>query len=86
VGQGKDIESEELPGMWHGISAEEGPGQTVQAEGVCAGMGASISRVAVGVPHRVDRLKAIGNGQVPQCAALAWEVLHENCSRKYTKT
>ena len=25
--------------------------------------------------HRVDRLKAIGNGQVPQCAATAWEIL-----------
>ena len=32
-------------------------------------------RVAVGVPARVDRLKAIGNGQVPQCAAAAWRLL-----------
>lgn len=24
---------------------------------------------------RVNRLKALGNGQVPQTAALAWEVL-----------
>ena len=33
----------------------------------------------VGVVHamadRVDRTKAIGNGQVPQCAALAWRIL-----------
>lgn len=34
-----------------------------------------IPRVAVGVPHRVDRLKAIGNGQVPLCAAMAWLIL-----------
>jgi hypothetical protein len=27
------------------------------------------------VAGRVDRLKAIGNGQVPLCAARAWEVL-----------
>jgi hypothetical protein len=27
------------------------------------------------VAARVDRLKAIGNGQVPQCAALAWRIL-----------
>ena len=28
-----------------------------------------------GVAHRVDRLKAIGNGQVPAVAALAWRIL-----------
>jgi hypothetical protein len=27
------------------------------------------------VAARVDRLKAIGNGQVPQCAAEAWRIL-----------
>jgi len=27
------------------------------------------------VASRVDRLKAIGNGQVPQCAAEAWRLL-----------
>jgi hypothetical protein len=26
---------------------------------------------------RVDRLKAIGNGQVPLCAATAWTILME---------
>jgi DNA (cytosine-5)-methyltransferase 1 len=35
----------------------------------------SICRVADGVAARVDRLKAIGNGQVPQCAAEAWRML-----------
>jgi len=34
-----------------------------------------LGRVAHGVAHRVDRLKCIGNGQVPQCAALAWRIL-----------
>ena len=34
-----------------------------------------LGRVAYGVAHRVDRLKCIGNGQVPQCAALAWRIL-----------
>jgi hypothetical protein len=27
---------------------------------------------------RMDRLKAIGNGQVPLCAATAWRILNEN--------
>jgi len=35
----------------------------------------SVGRVANGVAHRVDRLKAIGNGQVPLCAATAWRLL-----------
>ena len=38
-----------------------------------SGMG----RMADGVAHRVDRLKAIGNGQVPSVAALAWRILSE---------
>jgi DNA (cytosine-5)-methyltransferase 1 len=35
----------------------------------------SMGRVADGVVARVDRLKAIGNGQVPLCAATAWNIL-----------
>ena len=34
-----------------------------------------IPRVATGIKDRVNRLKALGNGQVPLCAATAWEVL-----------
>jgi DNA (cytosine-5)-methyltransferase 1 len=37
----------------------------------------NVGRVADGVAVRVDRLKAIGNGQVPQVAELAWHTLHE---------
>jgi DNA (cytosine-5)-methyltransferase 1 len=38
----------------------------------------NVGRVADGVASRVDRLKAIGNGQVPLCAAAAWKILSEN--------
>ena len=34
-------------------------------------------RMVDGVAFRVDRLKAIGNGQVPQVAGIAWELLKE---------
>lgn len=34
-----------------------------------------LGRVVDGVAHRVDRLKAIGNGQVPRVAAAAWKLL-----------
>ncbi|MFA5187090.1 MAG: hypothetical protein WC551_11460 [Patescibacteria group bacterium] len=39
-----------------------------------------IPRVATGVKDRVARLKAIGNGQVPQCMAAAWRVLQRTGS------
>ena len=38
----------------------------------------NVGRVADGVAARVDRLKAIGNGQVPLCAATAWRILSES--------
>jgi len=37
-----------------------------------------MGRVVDGVAARVDRLKAIGNGQVPLCAATAWRLLNGN--------
>jgi hypothetical protein len=43
--------------------------------GLPEGKWETISRIAVGVKNRVDRLKAIGNGQVPAVAALAWKIL-----------
>jgi DNA (cytosine-5)-methyltransferase 1 len=37
----------------------------------------NVGRVADGLAARMDRLKAIGNGQVPLCAATAWRLLNE---------
>lgn len=34
-----------------------------------------VGRMVDGVAHRADRIKAIGNGQVPRVAATAWELL-----------
>lgn len=41
-----------------------------------------LGRVANGVANRVDRLKAIGNGQVPLCAATAWKLLTDFGTKK----
>ena len=38
----------------------------------------NVDRVVDGLASRVDRLKAIGNGQVPLCAATAWRILSES--------
>lgn len=35
----------------------------------------NVPRVATGIPKRADRLKAIGNGQVPAALVLAWHTL-----------
>ncbi len=37
-----------------------------------------VGRLADGVPNRVDRLKAIGNAQVPAMVKKVWELLNEN--------
>ena len=34
-----------------------------------------LGRVAHGVAHRVDRIKCLGNGQVPEVVRLAWQIL-----------
>jgi hypothetical protein len=36
-----------------------------------------VPRVSQSIQHRVHRLKAIGNGQVPLVAAVAWDILTE---------
>jgi DNA (cytosine-5)-methyltransferase 1 len=58
--------------------------QTV-AESECASWWASepnVGRMAHGVAARVDRLKSLGNGQVPQVAATAWRLLIERLQTK----
>ena len=68
---------------WNGISKPHSkntgePIQTALSDQVATNKGANtgdIPRVATGIKARTDRLKAIGNGQVPQAAELAWRIL-----------
>ena len=62
-------------------STQTGNGQTIKLEyGRTSDFWETepnVGRVANGMADRVDRLKAIGNGQVPLCAATAWRLLNE---------
>lgn len=57
-----------LGGMADGLASGLDQPWTPEPDGV--------PRVAKGVPHRVGRLKCIGNGQVPACAVMAWRELY----------
>ncbi|QXE85996.1 DNA cytosine methyltransferase [Geomonas nitrogeniifigens] len=69
--------------MFQGLQEREG--QNTKREGSRSGakpirvqwwdVEPDVGRVANGVAARVDRLKAIGNGQIPAVAALAWRIL-----------
>jgi hypothetical protein len=60
------------------VSAEEiQAGDSVRFFELQQGTRQEIGRTAIGATARVDRLKALGNGQVPACAAAAWRLLTE---------
>ena len=68
----------EQPQEMHAGRGEQGEGQRAGRAAGGAGWWESepdVGRVAHGVAARVDRLRALGNGQVPAVAALAWRVL-----------
>ena len=65
----------------YGNSEGQGEAKTRPVEGLCEGeVFADLPSpdsfgIANGMAGRVDRLKAIGNGQIPQVAAFAWKIL-----------
>ena len=68
------------------VSADASQWQEPSREqvGLCGGVGRqewpaepAVGRVVNGLAFRVDRLKALGNGQVPRVAATAWRLMQE---------
>ena len=59
----------------HGRYLNGGNTTPADADGAAESL---LGRVAYGVADRVDRLKAIGNGQVPLVAATAFNILKQN--------
>lgn len=82
-GMGQDVANASRVG-WNDQQAPEQEHRAQGAAGRCNSAGVTwwvsepdVGRVANGVAHRVDRLRAIGNGQVPTVAATAWHLLAE---------
>jgi len=80
-----DTNSEYVQGQQFSGDTQGRPRQIMAKPALCGGASnrhwwqtePNVGRVAHGVAHRVDRLKAIGNGQVPLCAATAWRLLND---------
>jgi DNA (cytosine-5)-methyltransferase 1 len=82
VADAKRIGQSQSRTSWHAFDpAEDVDRETDQSfherVGHIWGIESKLGRVANGVAHRVDRLKATGNGQVSSVAARAWQVLSE---------
>lgn len=64
----------ECGGLWWAYDpAETGDESSIIRES--AATEPLVGRLAYGVPDRVGKLKALGNAQVPQCAAMAFNIL-----------
>lgn len=78
----KHIRQETADAMCIGLQSElqSGPAQGSAGRGHPWGAEPDVVRVVHGVPYRLERIKALGNAQVPICAALAFTLL----IRRYT--
>jgi hypothetical protein len=68
--------SDSMEEVWRSLSDEEAE-WTLLASGTSPWIAEwpDVPRVAREVAQRTQRLKALGNGQVPLCAAVAWQIL-----------
>jgi hypothetical protein len=74
-----DVSNTDLPQQQRGsVSSGIYPQDTYACDSRWWETEPDVGRVANGVAAGVDRLKAIGNGQVPLCAATAWQVLSKD--------
>jgi hypothetical protein len=78
MGAQKTTTKKNLHCVWDCIFTAEGEGQTMQKQVVLKRVGPHISRTTLGQISRSDRLRAIGNGQVPIVAATAWQILTQS--------
>lgn len=60
-----------------GISREYANGVDKNEQGLRSILSPGLCRTPNGLPHQMDRLKAVGNGQIPIVAATAWRILSD---------
>lgn len=77
MGTRPEATGKDMPHLQDEISPPQGHHDAVREPSLPHGDGQTISRVTVGTPNRVDRLKALGNAQVASVAAAAWHLLTE---------
>ena len=77
---GESQQAKGVPLLQGDIYLQEIEGKVLQSQ-LCKSLGLGeeeiVARVSSNVANRVDRLKTIGNGQVPMCAAVAFDILSE---------
>jgi DNA (cytosine-5)-methyltransferase 1 len=61
--------------VYNGVGKNEQGLRAILSPGLC--------RTYNGLPGQVDRIKAIGNAQVPRVAARAWQILNERLAKRY---
>jgi len=76
----RSYEGQDLPVLRDSVHIQETKRKDLQSgvwEQTCMDETQIVPRVSQSTIAHVDRLKAIGNGQVPLCAATAWRILSE---------
>ncbi len=80
-GRVSNAEREGLEGCWRGHAGQSQMAELGDDSGAVVASNwppePGVGRVVDGLAHRVDRLKALGNGQVPRVAATAWRLLSD---------
>ncbi len=83
MGEGQDSDTEALYSMQRDIPATKKQGDLMRQSEMSEGVGQNtchekmgfIPRISTGTINRLNRLKAVGNGQVPAVVATAWNLL-----------
>jgi DNA (cytosine-5)-methyltransferase 1 len=76
VGGREDVADPDMPGREEQrVAVPDGTEHSAAECGSWWGVEPGMGRMADGVANRVDRIKAIGNGQVPSVVRLAWKML-----------